>query len=258
MKIKTYLFLFISFWMLQSSLFAEEVFHSGYTCYDLKGNKRWQASFAIATSPQQGKDVYVLVEKGQGQYSGFSTEVSWEERLTVENSTDAMRPLSGEKRIFDAEGKLIVEIFQTFDFQKQRITYRQQDFQKGTKQENIYNFKFTGDVVSRLLLGLYVRRFLQEGEKQKTFFLLTGEPHLYKFTAHVVHEEEVLINGKTYKAYKILLDPHIGILSFLKVVFPKVYIWHLAEPDYRWLKYYGIEESLTSPKVEIITDGIDL
>ena len=257
MKVKI-LFLIIFLWIFQASLFAEEVFRSRYAGYDLKGDKRWQASFMIETVPQNGKDVYVLTEKGQGRYSGFSDEVSWEERLRVENNFQDMRPLSGEKKIFDQDGKLIMEIFQMFDFQKRKAVFRRQDFQKGTKQENIYNFKFKGDIVSRLLLGLYVRRFLQEGKRKKTFFLLTSEPHLYKFTARVVREENILIDGETRKAYKILLDPHLGLFGFLKVIFPKVYIWHLAEPDYRWLKYYGIEESLASPKVEIITNSIGL
>ncbi|MDP8266120.1 MAG: hypothetical protein P9M07_04150 [Candidatus Aceula meridiana] len=258
MKIRTYFLFLVFFLMLQSSLFSEEVFHSSYSGYDLKGNKRWQASFAIEANPEDRKDVYVLTEKGSGKNSGFFGEISWEERLTVENGVKSMRPIRGEKRIFDKDGNLIVEIFQTFDFEKHKTIFRRQDFQKGTKEENIYNFKFKGDIVSRLLLGLYVRRFLQEGKRKKTFFLLTGEPHLYKFTARLVQEEDVLIEGKTRRAYKILLDPHIGIFSFLKIVFPKVYIWHLAEPDYRWLKYRGIEESLTSPKVEIVADGVGL
>ena len=74
-------------------------------------------------------------------------------------------------------------------------------------------------------------------------------------TLRVVKKEEVTVNGKTREAYKIAIDPEIGILNPVKVFITKNYEWYSCEPPYEWLKFKGLESSMNSPVVEMTPLG---
>ena len=78
---------------------------------------------------------------------------------------------------------------------------------------------------------------------------------LYRVTLRVVNKEEVSVNGKKREAYKILIDPEIGFFSPVKAFITKNYEWYSCEPPYEWLKFKGLESSMSSPVVEMVPVG---
>jgi len=114
-------------------------------------------------------------------------------------------------------------------------------------------FKFKDDIVTRLILGLYIQKFLENGETEKTVELVSSEPQLYKVNIRITGEEKIDINGREKIAYKLCLDPDIGLLNIFKFFISKTYVWHSSVPDFEWLKYVGLENTISSPKVEIRT-----
>ena len=230
---------------------GEDRFRTGYVCFDLEGNKRWSAETEITRSGGDRQDVYTLTEKGKGYYSGFKGKVSWVAALEFESNENAVKPLRMERRTISEEGEPIALEVQEFDFVNKKVTCIYEDLVKGSKRKKI--FKIKGDIANRLILGLYVQKFLENGKKKQTVYMLSGEPSLYKINIKVLDKEKININGREKPAYRLCLDPDLGLFNVLKVILPKAYVWHSAAPKFEWLKYVGLEGSVSSPKVEIRT-----
>lgn len=227
----------------------EHKFVTNYTCSDLKGNERWKGETEISHTDK--KDIYLLTERGKGYFSGFKDRISWTAKLKFLSTEDTIKPLKMEKQIFNQGGKLIVRQTQKFDFTTKKTTYRYENLATKRKVEKVFRFK--GDIVNRLILGLYVQKFLKNGKREQIVFILSDEPRLYRANIKVIGEEEIKCNGRKKIAYKLCLDPDLGLLNIFKFVLPKIYVWHSATPHYEWLKYVGLESNISSPKVEIRT-----
>jgi len=80
---------------------------------------------------------------------------------------------------------------------------------------------------------------------------VSEEPGFYNVNLKVVKTEDVEINGRKRHAYKLLLDPRLGLLDIAKVFFPRSYSWHAAEPRFEWLRYEGLEGDIRSVEVEV-------
>ncbi|MBL7170839.1 MAG: hypothetical protein ISS46_02460 [Candidatus Omnitrophica bacterium] len=230
---------------------GDDTFKTGYVCMDLKGNERWSAVAEIFSCADKGPDIYKLVEKVKGYYSGFKGEISWVETLEFESNKVTVRPLKTNKKIFDEYGKVIALEYQEFDFINKVASYYYEYLPAKRKIEK--TFKFKDDIVTRLILGLYVQKFLENGETEKTVELVSSEPQLYKVNIRITGEEKIDINGREKIAYKLCLDPDIGLLNIFKFFISKTYVWHSSVPDFEWLKYRGLENTISSPNVEIRT-----
>lgn len=234
---------------------AEEAdaFSTSYTCADLKGNYRWKAATEINHSDGDPDDVFQLVEKGRGHYSGFEDKISWSSVMRFQSTDETVRPIRVDKRVFDTNGILLMLETQEFDYTDNKIKCSKQD--KVNDRETVKEFDFGFDPVNRLSLSLYIQKFLKNGFRQKKVNLLSSEPNIYSVSIKIIGEEVIDIYGKQLKAYKLCLDPNLGILSIFKVFLPKSYTWHLAKEDFAWLKYEGPESDPASIKVIIETKG---
>lgn len=218
-----------------------------YVCRDMTGERRWQADTEIVN--KEG-DVFVMVEKGEGEYSGFeSDKVSWVSKMEFESTDDAVRPLKLEKRVFDDKGKMIRLEEQHFDLDKNIATCTHKDIPKNISLTK--KFKFTKDIVNRLLLGLYVQKLLENGKTYASVQMVSEEPGFYNVEVNVLNEEEIDVNGWKKHAYRLSISPNLGVLNFAKAFFPKSYAWHSASPKFEWLRYKGLEGGIKSPEVEV-------
>jgi hypothetical protein len=243
--------LFILSASLSPSLVAQKnIYKTNYVCFDLKGNERWLASAEISCV-DKASNKYMLIEKGQGYFSGFRNRISWVAELEFESTDDAVRPFKAVRHIFDEQGEMLAAEIQEFDFKNNKLVYSYEEFFTERKIKKEFNFQ--GDIVNRLILGLYIQKFLENGKKEKAVNMFTAEPHLYRINIRVIGKEELSINGQKKIAYKLCLDPDLGLLSVLKTLLPKVYVWHSSLPSFEWLQYKGLENDLSSPRVEIRT-----
>jgi hypothetical protein len=235
-----------------SGLYASDerhVFRTSYECSDLKGNPRWQARSEIFSSPEKGENINTLIETGNGLYSGFKETISWRSNLEYTREASTIRPVRSDTKTYDSAGKLIVVEVQEFDYDSGNAVFRREDKRSGRVYKEF--FKIRQDIVNRLTLGLYIQEFLKSGEKERIVYILSNEPRLIRSKIYIVEEEEIDIDGLTEKAYKLCIDPQLGLFNFVKVLIPKAYVWHSSGPDYGWLKYNGLEVNLNSPMVEI-------
>jgi hypothetical protein len=102
-----------------------------------------------------------------------------------------------------------------------------------------------------MLTGVTVRSMLEAGEKQRTVNIVNEEPAIYSITIRVAGRERIKVNGEERDAFKVCIDPNIGLLSPAKAFIPKNYSWYSCEPPYKWLKFKGLETSIKSPVVEM-------
>lgn len=239
---------------LQAPVHAEEAYVTRYAASDTEGRVRWTAHADIVRAPGAGSDSYVLTERGRGVLSGFKGKVSWEARLEFESIPDRVRPVLMENKVFSESGVQIFEEREEFDHSAGKARYSGKDLLHNRTRKGEYAFK--GDIANRMILGLYIQKFLEHGGKEASLALLSSEPRLYEVRLRVVGKEDIVINGVKKEAFKLCLDPELGILNFIKTVIPKAYVWHSAEPKFEWMRYRGLENSLGSPMVEITSGDI--
>ncbi|MFC1479906.1 hypothetical protein ACFL5Y_00440 [Candidatus Omnitrophota bacterium] len=221
----------------------------GYVCRDMEGNQRWQANTEIRN--KQG-NVYIMTEKGEGVYSSFKGPISWVAEMEFESTDKNVMPLKLVKRVFDEDGNMIRLEKQDYDPVKKSVTCLHEDIPK--KISRTKKFKFTKDAVNRQLLGLYAQKMLEKGERIAKIQMVSEEPGFYNMDLSVVGAEDVQINGRKRRAYKLQLDPRLGLLDTVKIFFPKSYAWHSAEPKFEWLRYEGLEGDIRSAQVEVTTE----
>ena len=242
-------FTLLAFYAACSSYAATKVlYETSYICHDLKGVPRWQAAYEIR---RKGNNTYSIIERGRGRYFGFKGRISWVSETEFEGIKNTIRPLWLKKRIFDESGKVIAIQEQAFNFDDNVVTCMHEDLTKNTSLEK--KFKFEGNIVNRLLQGLYVQKFIENGEVRKQVQFISPEPALYSIELRLLGTEEIEINNQKIKAYKILMDPMLGVFNFVKIFLPKAYAWHSAEPRFEWLQYEGVENNIKSPEVVITT-----
>ncbi|MFA5069350.1 MAG: hypothetical protein WC487_04465, partial [Candidatus Omnitrophota bacterium] len=140
-----------------------------------------------------------------------------------------------------------------FDFNENKVFFTRHDTVSGRTSRQEFIFK--ADIVNRLVLALYVQRFLKTGKKSANIEMLSSEPRLIRCGLHIIDKEDIEIGGLMVKAYKLCLDPQLGLFNFAKIFIPKAYVWHSAGPSFEWLKYKGLEINLDSPIVEIEKEG---
>jgi len=224
------------------------VYKTSYVCKDLKGDTRWQATAEI--THKEG-DIYTITEKMEGVYSGFSGKISWVATTDFERTKDAVKPLNMDQRIFDSGGKPIAVSKQDFNYTDNVVTCIYEDLVKNTVKKK--KFTFSKNIINRLLQGLCGQKLIEDGETSKEIQVISPEPALYNMKLRMVGREEIEINGRKRKAYKLCFDPMLGVFNFVKTFLPKAFVWHSAEPIFELLKYSGPESSVNSPEVEIIT-----
>jgi hypothetical protein len=228
---------------------GEDVVKMGYVCRDMEGNQRWQGNAEIR---KKEGNVYILTEKAEGVYSSFKGSIYWVAEVEFESTKETVRPLSLEKRVFSKNGNPLRVEKQKFDFTENIVPCSNEDIPKKTITTK--KFKFDKDIVNRQILGLYTRKMLENGKKSAKVQMVSEEPGFYNMHLSVVKTEDVEINGRKRRAYKLQLDPRLGLLNIAKVFFPKAYAWHFARPDFEWLRYEGLEGDIRSVKVEITTE----
>lgn len=218
---------------------------SRYLCKDMKGNIRWKAAI---TKTHTGNNGLLLTNEGEGIYYGFKEPVKWKALAEITDDGNNIVPVRSKNTFMSKDGKTIFEAQQEYDYERAEVTYRKKWFDSGREVRKVLRYK--GDVVNEFTLGLYVERYLKKGEREKVFYLVSNDPSIYKISATIVAEEDVAINDSVYKTYKIHLDPDVGLLG---VFAPATYVWHLASPNFDWLKYHGAEDTINSPVVDMET-----
>ena len=220
-----------------------------YIGRDMQGVKRWEANTEI--KKKEG-DIYTLTEKGEGVYSSFEGPISWVAEMEFESTNDNVTPRKLVKRVFDEGGNMIRLEKQDYDSAEKSVTCLHEDIPK--KISSTKTFKFTKDAVNRLLLGPYVQKMLENGKKIANVQMVSEEPGLYNMDLSVIKTEDVEINGRKRPAFKLQIDPQLGLLNVAKALFPKSYVWHSALWDFEWLRYEGLEGGINSVKVEVTAE----
>lgn len=229
-----------------SSLMPGETIQLNYVCHDIRGDYRWKAEAEIT---KKYDDVFEMTEKGEGIYSSFDGKISWEARMEYKEMADTIKPMSLDKKVYDAEGNVIRIEKQEFDIAKNTATCTHQEPVNNVKRTK--TFEFDTDAVNRLSLGLYAQKLLKSGKTKEKVQMVSEEPNMYNMVLKVVGKEVVEVNGREVLAYKLSIDPQLGMLNFAKAFFPRSYAWHSAGPGFEWLKYSGLEGDIKSREVEV-------
>lgn len=217
-------------------------------CTGADGRKLWEASVAIRPAGT-GAGHYLMTEEIDGNYSAFKVRTVSKSELEYINDNKTLSPLYMKRHVVSEDGKALLEETQRYDPEKRTVDCVLKNSSR--KAETKKTLRYKGEMINSMLMGAYIKRFLTEGAKEKTVSLVSDGPSVYKITLKVEDKEEITVNGRKYSAYRILIDPEIGLFSPVKGFIPKNYVWYSTEPPYDWLMFRGLESSFGSPKVEM-------
>jgi len=227
----------------------ELVYKTGYECFDAEGKERWHATSTVVMSGAKDRPIHLLTEKGEGRKNGYNGKVSWTTTLEYEITDDTLRPIEMKTIVFDEDGYLLEVELQKFDHMNNTVLFESKNIP--AKKTIRKKMEFKGDIVNRLTLVVYTRHFLKKGKREVTVTMLTNDPKLFKIRIKVIGTEELKVNGYKQNAFKIILDPQLGLMNVAKAFLPKMYIWNDTGPYFDWLKYEGPESSTESSVVVI-------
>ena len=225
------------------------VYRTGYECIDAEGKEKWHATTTVVLSGGPDRPVHLLTEKGEGIRNGYNGRISWTTVLEYEIIDDTLRPIEMKTTIFDENGYLLEVELQRFDHVNNIAFFKSKNIP--TKKIIKKEMKFKGDIVNRLTLVVYTRHFLKKGGKEATVTMLTNDPKLFRIKIKVVGTEELEMGGHKQNAFKIILDPQLGLMNVAKLFLPKMHMWNAVGPNFDWLEYTGPESSMKSPVVKI-------
>ena len=213
-----------------------------------KGEMRWTANWTMEPWTAAGKKAVRFTENGKGLFSPFTQEVSW----TVESiwlAEGSFFPLQFERTVRDAQGQTLAVEKKIFDSAGGKVKFEHRN-EKGEMETS--TFSAAPDILT--IEGIAgVLQFFPFGKTGSSGTLhahmLSNEPKLYDVTIESRGTERVTTASGDIDCYKIELVPHLGLLSVIKVFYPKTYFWFKAAEPHTWIRYQGLENGPGTPEI---------
>ncbi|MEW5758255.1 MAG: hypothetical protein AB1755_02115 [Candidatus Omnitrophota bacterium] len=245
-----YFILFVSY----VSCASLEMREMDYECFSVKDNQpRWQAKAAISSADNIAS-IYKISEEAKGIYSGYDGEITRKTVVFYEKTTDDnYRILKSQTEFFTQDQKLILKELQTYDYANKKVYIEAEDYLKHKAKKG--ELEIRGQIANKLTLPLQIRKTLLANRKFEPIYFVSSKPALYKVDLRVIKEEELDFNNQKIKAYKILLDPDIGIFNILKFLVTNTFVWFNSDMPYELVKYEGLETDLGSERVIVCTNS---
>jgi hypothetical protein len=213
------------------------------------GNPRWKAEWIMEQFTENGGRMVSFTVKGQGRYSPFKQEVSWESKA-IWKADYSFSPLSSDMVIRDMNGRLLIKERKVFDTANGIVKIEWQDYTD--KTSNTEELKIPSDILAVEGIVIALRSLPFDPPRSIRTNILTNEPKnptLYEVTLKPKGQERIKTSAGEFDCYKVELVPHLGVLSMLRVFFPKTYFWFTVDPPHFWVQYEGLENGLGTPHV---------
>ena len=211
-----------------------------------EGKPRWKNSWTMEKTSLDGRPVIHFKESGEGVHSPFTQEVRWT-ILSWWSDNGSLLPLRSESTYTDLVGTSLSQETHIFDWPRKQVRIEQRDL---TKKKTTTR---TLDIPSDTLGVDGIARILQDLDFSRTTpfnaHLLSNEPKVYDISLEVRGKERIQTKDGMADCYKLELVPHLGILSPLRVFYPKAYFWFRLDSPHNWVRYEGLENGPGSPEI---------
>jgi len=217
------------------------------TVRDTNGKQRWSASWTMESSSLDGRPAVRFTETGRGQYSPYTTDVTW----TIESVWSAdgsFSPRTSTKTFRDAKGNTVGTETKTMDRNGNiRFERRAPNNENETK-----TFKAPPDTLFVEGIAGVLRQLPFQRKTAFPMHLLSNEPKLYEVTFEPRGRETVRTPAGEFDCYKIEVVPHLGALSNLAKLFAaKSYFWFTVAAPHVWVRYEGYENGPGTPRIRM-------
>jgi hypothetical protein len=215
--------------------------------YDEDGELRWSSRWTMAAETDaEGRPIVRMREEGEGLYSGFDEEVVWRTD-SLWSAGDTFAPIRTERTVRNLGGTVLVRERTDFDRANGVIRFEREEPETGDTQSE--TFDLPRDVLSVEGIAAALRGIPFGEDVSVETRLFTPEPELYEVTLHVRGRETVGIAEGDREAYKVEIEPHLGLLSVFRFLLPEAYFWFAVEPPHDWLRYEGPEAGRGTPAI---------
>ena len=190
----------------------------------------------------------LLHGNGEGIHHPFTQEVHWA-ITSVWTNDGALLPLRSESSYSDARGLMLSRETRKFDWSRNQVQIDKTD--PKTNRTTTQTIKIPPDTLSVDGIAWILRGLDLSRTSPFNAHLLTNEPKVYEISLEVRGKAKVLTKDGVVDGYKVELVPHLGILSPLRVFYPKAYFWFRADSEHTWLRYEGLENGPGSPEISL-------
>jgi hypothetical protein len=213
-----------------------------------KGEMRWTGNWTMEPWTAAGKKAVRFTENGKGLYSPFTQEVSW----TVESiwlAEGSFFPLQFERTVRDAQGQTLAVEKKIFDSAGGKVKFEHRN-EKGEMETSTFSAAPDILTIEGIAGVLQFFPFAKSGSSGTLHgHMLSNEPKLYDVTIESRGTERVRTANGDIDCYKIELVPHLGLLSLMKVFYPKTYLWFRVAEPHTWVRYQGLENGPGTPEI---------
>lgn len=190
-----------------------------------------------------------LLEAGQGSCHGFDEPVRWESETRMRSDNPRLLH-SSVRRFYGPDGALLKSSSRAFD-PALRLAVASVSEATSIGQARHRSWAGLEDVATPSSLLFIIPAGLANGRTKGSIKLLTSEPALYTIRWVSRGPERVTVPAGSFDCVKIELLPELGLLSPLRPLLPKLYVWYTAAAPFDWIKYEGLEDGAHSAKVVI-------
>jgi hypothetical protein len=209
------------------------------------GERRWSANWTMEPVERGGRKAVRFTERGEGRISPFPGEVRWLLE-SVWSAEAGFQPLDSEKIVTTPAGAAVVTERKHFDAVNGSLKFERQRPADKREEKSITAPRDT--LIPEGIAGI-LRYLMFENASPFPAHLLSNEPKLYSVTFEGRGKERVRTTAGDVECYKIEMVPHLGVLSFARHFFPKVYFWFTVASPHSWVRYEGPENGPGTPEV---------
>ena len=210
------------------------------------GKPRWKNSWTMERTSLDGKPVIRFTENGEGVHAPFTQEVRWT-ILSWWINNGSLLPLRSESTFTDLSGVRLSQETRVFDWSGKRARVEKNDLK--AKKTTTRTLDLPPDTLGVDGIAGILQGFDFSRSTPFNAHLMSNEPKVYEISLEMRGKERVQTKDGMVDCYKIELVPHLGILSPLRLFYPKTYFWFRVDGAHDWVRFEGLEDGPGSPEI---------
>ena len=207
------------------------------------GRVRWRSQLRARIIKAEGTTYLYFEEKGEEPAQGPERSKAWTSSTYSILEGNKIRPYLTNLVVRDSGGRAIEKVEKFYDHKKRIVVCN--------VNGRVQILGLKSEVADKQDLAFYLMGYPFDKKNDLDFLLVTHTPAVYAMTVKYRGKESINVGGRSTLCHKLEMLPDIGILNFLRVFFPKTYLWFEAAPPHYFVRYEGLESGLGTPYVVV-------
>lgn len=207
------------------------------------GRVRWRSRLRARIIKAEGTTYLYFEEKGTEPAQDPEGSKTWTSSTYSILQGNKLSPYLTNLVLRDARGQAIEKVEKFYDHKRGIVVCN--------VNGGVQILGLKSKVADKQDLAFYLMGYPFDKGTDLDFMLVTHAPAVYAMTVKYRGKESIKVGGRSTLCHKLEMLPDIGILNFLRVFFPKTYLWFEEAPPHYFVRYEGLESGLGTPYVVV-------